>query len=48
VQAIVNLAGEQADVEFDPSRIVPVALAEAVVRAGYDVRTKRASSPFPA
>jgi Cu+-exporting ATPase len=37
VRAIVNLAGEQADVQFDPARVAPVALAEAVVRAGYDV-----------
>ncbi|HUZ73783.1 MAG TPA: heavy metal translocating P-type ATPase [Stellaceae bacterium] len=37
VQATVNLSSEQADVQFDPTRIAPGALAEAVVRAGYDV-----------
>jgi Cu+-exporting ATPase len=37
VQATVNLAGEQADVRYDPERVTPVALAEAVERAGYDV-----------
>jgi Cu+-exporting ATPase len=37
VQATVNLAGEQADVRYDPERVAPAALAEAVERAGYDV-----------
>ena len=37
VQATVNLAGEQADVRYDPERIAPAALAEAVERAGYSV-----------
>ncbi|MGH7014823.1 MAG: heavy metal translocating P-type ATPase [Stellaceae bacterium] len=37
VQATVNLSSEQADVHFDPTLIVPAALAEAVVHAGYDV-----------
>jgi Cu+-exporting ATPase len=38
VRASVNLAGEQADVHFDPVRVVPVALTDAVERAGYGVR----------
>src|SRR5712691_9293522 len=38
VQASINLAAERADVHFDPARISPAAIAEAVVRAGYDVR----------
>lgn len=37
VQAMVNLSSEQADVQFDPAHVQPAALAEAVVRAGYDV-----------
>jgi Cu+-exporting ATPase len=37
VQAAVNLSSEQADVQFDPTRVTPAALAEAVARAGYDV-----------
>src|SRR5579871_788912 len=37
VQAAVNLSSEQADVQFDPTRATPTALAEAVARAGYDV-----------
>jgi len=37
VQATVNLSGDQADVQFDPMRIAPNGLAEAVERAGYDV-----------
>ena len=37
VQARVNLSSEQADVYFDPTRIAPAALAEAIARAGYDV-----------
>jgi P-type Cu+ transporter len=37
VQASVNLASEWADVHFDPARVNPGAIAEAVMRAGYDV-----------
>src|SRR5258707_1646509 len=37
VQAAVNLSGEHADVQYDPTRIAPDALAEAIQRAGYDV-----------
>ena len=37
VDATVNLAGEQAEVEFDPVRVEPAALVQAVVDAGYDV-----------
>ncbi|WP_280985826.1 heavy metal translocating P-type ATPase [Bradyrhizobium sp. ISRA464] len=37
VRATVNLASEHADVEFDSSKVNPVALAEAVVGAGYEV-----------
>src|SRR5260370_27606502 len=37
VQATVNLSGEQADVQYDPARVAPDALAEAIQRAGYDV-----------
>src|SRR4030088_2634682 len=37
VQASVNLASERADVHFDPARVSTVAIAEAVMRAGYDV-----------
>src|SRR5487761_904988 len=37
VKATVNVSSEQADVQFDPARVAPAALAEAVVRAGYDV-----------
>lgn len=35
VQAAVNLSNDQADVQFDPTRVAPAALAEAVGRAGY-------------
>ncbi|WP_280981865.1 MULTISPECIES: heavy metal translocating P-type ATPase [unclassified Bradyrhizobium] len=38
VTATVNLASEHADVEYDGSQVSPVALAEAVVGAGYEVR----------
>src|SRR6266508_2233194 len=37
VRASVNLSSEQAEIEFDPTRVKPNALAEAVERAGYDV-----------
>ncbi|MBV9114620.1 MAG: copper-translocating P-type ATPase [Hyphomicrobiales bacterium] len=42
VTAEVNLASERADVDFDPARLEPARLAEAVERAGYGVtREKR-------
>ena len=37
VAATVNLSSEQADVHFDPTRVSPAAIAEAVERAGCDV-----------
>jgi len=37
VRASVDLVGEQADVEFDPTLISPAAIAAAVKRVGYDV-----------
>ena len=37
VRASVNLSSEQAEIEFDPTRVKPNALAEAVERAGYNV-----------
>ena len=37
VQAAVNLASEQADVSFDPVRVRPTALIEAISSAGYGV-----------
>jgi Cu+-exporting ATPase len=37
VQATVNLSSEQAAVTFDPARVQPPALAEAIVHAGYEV-----------
>ena len=37
VRATVNLSSELADVRFDPMRIAPAGLAEAIVRAGYEV-----------
>jgi Cu+-exporting ATPase len=37
VQATVNLSSEHADIAFDPARVTPLALADAVERAGYDV-----------
>jgi Cu+-exporting ATPase len=37
VEAAVNLAGEQAEVSYDPAELDPAALAEAVERAGYKV-----------
>jgi P-type Cu+ transporter len=37
VQAMVNLSSEHADVQYDPARVAPDALAEAIQRAGYDV-----------
>ena len=42
-QATVNLATERATVEFDAAQTTPLALAEAVQRAGYDVRTEEVS-----
>ena len=36
----MNLATERATVQFDASETTPLALAEAVRRAGYDVRTE--------
>lgn len=38
VTATVNLASENTDVEYDGSQVSPVALTEAVVGAGYEVR----------
>ena len=38
VEATVNLSTEQADVRFDPARVAPGALAEAIGRAGFDVK----------
>ncbi|HEY1941153.1 MAG TPA: heavy metal translocating P-type ATPase [Roseiarcus sp.] len=38
VEATINLSTEQADVRFDPALTAPSALAEAVGRAGFDVR----------
>ncbi|AGK57122.1 ATPase P [Hyphomicrobium denitrificans 1NES1] len=37
VEATVNLTAEQADVNFDPARLDPSKLGEAIARAGYDV-----------
>lgn len=37
VKASVNLSSEQAELVFDPARVQPTALVEAVLRAGYDV-----------
>jgi Cu+-exporting ATPase len=37
VEATVNLTAEHADVLFDPTRLAPSELGEAIVRAGYDV-----------
>ena len=37
VQAMVNLADEQAEIRFDPHQASPAALVEAVENAGYDV-----------
>jgi P-type Cu+ transporter len=37
VRASVNFSSEQAEIEFDPTRVKPNALAEAVERAGYNV-----------
>ena len=37
VKATVNLASEQAEVEFDPARATPTAMVEAIARAGYEV-----------
>lgn len=37
VQAVVNLSSEQADVQFNPAKVNPAALAEAVTRTGYEV-----------
>ena len=39
-EATVNLATERATVHFDAAETSPLALAEAVQRAGYDVRTE--------
>ncbi len=41
VQAAVNLSSEQAEVQFDPARITPAVLAQAVERAGYEVPQER-------
>jgi P-type Cu+ transporter len=41
VNATVNLASEQAEVEFDPTRASPAAMAEAIARAGYEVPHER-------
>lgn len=37
VQATVNLSSEHADIEFDPTQVEAVALAQAVEQAGYEV-----------
>ncbi len=37
VQASVNLSSEDAEVRYDPLRVTPEALVEAVERAGYEV-----------
>lgn len=37
VQASVNLSSEHADIAFDRMKVAPLALAEAVERAGYEV-----------
>lgn len=37
VSASINLSSERADVRFDPTRVAPAALAEAIHAAGYDV-----------
>src|SRR5260370_42336950 len=37
VEASVNLSSEQAGIRYDPTRVSPAALAQAVERAGYDV-----------
>ncbi|MEM1043603.1 MAG: heavy metal translocating P-type ATPase [Bacteroidota bacterium] len=42
-EATVNLATERATVQFDAAETTPLALAEAVQRAGYDVRTEEVS-----
>ena len=42
-EATVNLATERATVRFDAAETSPLALAEAVQRAGYDVRTEEVS-----
>ena len=42
-EATVNLATERATVRFDAAETTPLALAEAVQRAGYDVRTEEVS-----
>ncbi|WP_409945965.1 heavy metal translocating P-type ATPase [Rubrivirga sp. S365] len=42
-EATVNLATERATVSFDAAETTPLALAEAVQRAGYDVRTEEVS-----
>ncbi|MDT0630764.1 heavy metal translocating P-type ATPase [Rubrivirga litoralis] len=42
-EATVNLATERATVYFDAAETTPLALAEAVQRAGYDVRTEEVS-----
>ncbi|PAP78693.1 copper-translocating P-type ATPase [Rubrivirga marina] len=39
-EATVNLATERATVSFDAAETTPLALAEAVQRTGYDVRTE--------
>jgi Cu+-exporting ATPase len=41
VEAAVNLAGEQAHVEFDPARAAPVDLLRAIEGAGYEVPSVR-------
>ncbi|MFH1343405.1 MAG: heavy metal translocating P-type ATPase [Pseudomonadota bacterium] len=37
VQATVNLSSEHADISFDTAQVTPLALVEAVERAGYEV-----------
>jgi Cu+-exporting ATPase len=41
VTAEVNLASERAEVRFDPAKVTPVALIDAVEAAGYDVPHER-------
>ncbi len=45
LEADVNLASEQAHVQFDPAQVSPVALRQAVERAGYGVVTDEITFP---
>ena len=46
-RAAVNLVTERATVRYDPARVTPRDLAEAVERTGYDVRTPPRSGAPP-